>query len=57
MIELTRRQQEIVNLIRRQIEKTGMPPTRADICEALGFKSPNAAGRTCARSKPRAPSK
>jgi repressor LexA len=43
MIELTRRQQEIVNLIRRQIEKTGMPPTRADICAALGFKSPNAA--------------
>jgi repressor LexA len=43
MIKLTRRQQEIVNLIRRQIEKTGMPPTRADICAALGFKSPNAA--------------
>jgi len=43
MIELTRRQQEIVNLIRRQIEKNGLPPTRADICEALGFKSPNAA--------------
>lgn len=43
MIELTRRQQEIVNLIRRQIEKTGLPPTRADICDALGFKSPNAA--------------
>jgi repressor LexA len=43
MIELTRRQQEILSLIRRQIEKTGMPPTRADICAALGFKSPNAA--------------
>lgn len=43
MFELTRRQQEILNLIRRQIEKTGLPPTRADICEALGFKSPNAA--------------
>src|SRR3989344_968478 len=42
MIELTRRQQEIVNLIRRQIEKNGLPPTRADICEALGFKSANA---------------
>ncbi|MDH5513235.1 MAG: transcriptional repressor LexA [Gammaproteobacteria bacterium] len=41
--ELTHRQQEIVNLIRRQIEKTGLPPTRADICTAFGFKSPNAA--------------
>jgi repressor LexA len=41
--ELTRRQSEILELIRRQIEKTGMPPTRADICAALGFKSPNAA--------------
>jgi repressor LexA len=43
MIELTRRQNEILDLIRRQIEKTGLPPTRADICSALGFKSPNAA--------------
>lgn len=43
MNELTRRQNEILNLIRRQIEKTGFPPTRADICAALGFKSPNAA--------------
>ncbi|HSW52164.1 MAG TPA: transcriptional repressor LexA [Sulfuricaulis sp.] len=41
--ELTRRQSEILELIRRQIEKTGLPPTRADICAALGFKSPNAA--------------
>ena len=43
MLELTRRQSEILDLIRRQIEKTGLPPTRADICEALGFRSPNAA--------------
>ena len=43
MLELTRRQSAILNLIRRQIEKTGMPPTRADICEAFGFRSPNAA--------------
>lgn len=40
---LTRRQSEILNLIRRQIETTGFPPTRAEICEALGFRSPNAA--------------
>lgn len=41
--ELTRRQTEILALIRRQIEKTGLPPTRAEICEAFGFSSPNAA--------------
>ncbi len=41
--ELTRRQSEILDLIRRHIEKTGLPPTRAEICEALGFRSPNAA--------------
>jgi repressor LexA len=41
--ELTRRQNEILNLIRRQIETTGFPPTRAEICAALGFRSPNAA--------------
>ena len=43
MTELTRRQTEILNLIRRRIEKTGLPPTRMEICEALGFSSPNAA--------------
>lgn len=43
MIELTRRQNEILNLIRRQIEKNGLPPTRTEICAALGFRSPNAA--------------
>ncbi len=41
--ELTPRQSEILDLIRRQVEKTGLPPTRADICAALGFRSPNAA--------------
>lgn len=43
MRELTHRQTEILNLIRRQIEKTGLPPTRAEICEHFGFTSPNAA--------------
>ena len=41
--ELTTRQTEILKLIRRQIEKTGLPPTRAEICEHFGFTSPNAA--------------
>jgi repressor LexA len=41
--ELTHRQGEILNFIRHHIERDGMPPTRADICEAFDFKSPNAA--------------
>ncbi|MFZ9162765.1 MAG: transcriptional repressor LexA [Burkholderiaceae bacterium] len=40
---LTPRQQEILNLIRSHIQDTGFPPTRLEICQALGFKSPNAA--------------
>jgi len=40
---LTRRQQQILDLIRKTIEQTGMPPTRADICEFFGFRSPTAA--------------
>ena len=43
MKALTPRQQEILDLIRRHIDQTGFPPTRMDICNALGFKSPNAA--------------
>jgi repressor LexA len=41
--KLTARQQEILTLVRRTIERTGSPPTRAEIATALGFKSPNAA--------------
>ncbi len=41
--KLTERQQEILDLVRRTIERTGSPPTRAEIATALGFKSPNAA--------------
>lgn len=43
MSDLTRRQQEILELIQRVIEETGAPPTRAEIARELGFKSPNAA--------------
>ncbi len=43
MIKLTARQAEVLELIKRHIDKTGMPPTRADIAQELGFKSPNAA--------------
>jgi len=40
---LTARQQQILDLIRRHIEDSGYPPTRAEIAAELGFKSPNAA--------------
>lgn len=43
MAELTNRQQQVLDLIRRYIEETGFPPTRADIARELGFRSPNAA--------------
>ncbi len=43
MIKLTARQQEILDLIKSAIVKTGYPPTRAEIAEQLGFRSPNAA--------------
>lgn len=40
---LTPRQAEILKLIEQYTEKSGYPPTRSEICEAMGFKSPNAA--------------
>jgi len=40
---LTPRQAEILDMIRHYIVDTGYPPTRADIAQELGFKSPNAA--------------
>ncbi len=43
MIKLTARQQEVLDLIKDAIVKTGFPPTRAEIAEQLGFRSPNAA--------------
>lgn len=43
MTTLTDRQAEILDLIRTAIEETGMPPTRAEIAQTLGFRSANAA--------------
>lgn len=43
MNELTPRQEQILGLIREQIADSGLPPTRAEICHAMGFRSPNAA--------------
>lgn len=42
MEKLTARQAEVLNLIKRHIEETGFPPTRADIAKEFGFRSPNA---------------
>jgi repressor LexA len=43
MNELTSRQGQILQLIRDQVAHSGLPPTRAEICRAMGFRSPNAA--------------
>jgi repressor LexA len=42
-LKLTQRQQEILDLIRLEVQRTGFPPTRAEIARTLGFKSANAA--------------
>ena len=43
MARLTPRQQEILDFIRSALEAIGAPPTRAEIAEAFGFASHNAA--------------
>ena len=42
MNKLTPRQTEVLAFIKRHIDDTGYPPTRADIAGELGFKSANA---------------
>lgn len=52
MHELTDKQARVLRFIERFIQRTGMPPTRAEIMQGLGFRSPNAAEahlRTLAR--------
>ena len=41
--ELTARQLQVLNFIRKAVEENGLPPTRSEIAEALGFRSANAA--------------
>ena len=41
--KLTKRQAQILDLIRNAIETSGIPPTRAEIANHLGFRSANAA--------------
>lgn len=43
MIKLTARQQQVLDVIRRSIDETGYPPTRAEIARELEFRSANAA--------------
>jgi len=41
--KLTDRQRQVLDLVQSAIERTGAPPTRAEIAAELGFKSANAA--------------
>ena len=43
MNDLTTRQTEIFEFIKKEIEFNGYPPTRSEIAKVFGFKSPNAA--------------
>ena len=43
MSELTPRQRQILEFIQDAIAANGLPPTRAEIAQALGFRSANAA--------------
>ena len=42
MKQLTPRQQQVLDLIRRSLQMQGMPPTRAELAQALGLRSANA---------------
>ena len=43
MHKLTSRQAEILGYIKDYLQDTGFPPTRLEIAQEMGFKSPNAA--------------
>ena len=43
MQQLTARQAQVLKMICDFIEYTGLPPTRAEVAKALGFRSINAA--------------
>ncbi|MDB9813877.1 transcriptional repressor LexA [Gammaproteobacteria bacterium] len=43
MKELTKQQIKVLACVEVYLNKTGFPPTRVEICQELGFKSPNAA--------------
>ncbi len=43
MDDLTPRQRQVLRFIQDSLDAHGLPPTRAEIADALGFRSPNAA--------------
>jgi repressor LexA len=43
MKNITSQQNKVLDCIQIHLKKTGFPPTRADICRKMGFKSPNSA--------------
>lgn len=43
MLKLTKRQQQVLEIVKESMRDKGMPPTRAEIATRLGFKSANAA--------------
>ncbi|PID42478.1 MAG: repressor LexA [Proteobacteria bacterium] len=43
MDKLTKRQSEVLALVKNHLNETGYPPTRAEIARELGFRSANAA--------------
>jgi len=43
VLALTPRQRQILEWIRRHLEATGRPPTRAEIAKGLGFSTPSSA--------------
>lgn len=43
MLKLTKRQQQVLEIVKESMRDKGMPPTRAEIASKLGFKSANAA--------------
>lgn len=43
MLKLTARQEEILGYIKDYMSETGYPPTRSEIAQKMGYRSPNAA--------------
>ncbi|MFT4670936.1 MAG: repressor LexA, partial [Pseudohongiellaceae bacterium] len=43
MNKLTARQEEILAFIKEYLQETGFPPTRSEIAQKMGYRSPNAA--------------
>lgn len=48
-VALTQRQQQALSFINQYIATQGYPPSRYDICDAMGFSSPNSAQEVLGR--------